>query len=189
MDKDSFAKKASKTLGSRDIIVTTTFVSAEYCQPPSSVREVRTSETGHLQLLRIEPNRADLPSFSVRWDHKDNSVDIDLISINEEEVACFKAEKLGYRGHHTDKLDLPSRKYLINIETPATGPVFRGTLTLNIDLAILVTSRVVARVEYTANCIPSTNTSVGFANKNDCLSDDHAAIAPTNPSAGGATTG
>lgn len=159
MDKDSFAKKASKTLGSRDIIVTTTFISAEYCQPPTSIREVRTSETGHLELLRIEPNRAGLPSFSVRWDHKDNSVDIDLISINEEEVACFKAEKCGYRGHHTDKLDQPSRTHVIDIETPATGPVFRGTLTLNIDLAVLVTSVVIARVEYTANFIPSTNTA------------------------------
>ena len=153
MDKDSFAKKPSKTLGSRDILVTTEFLSADYCEPPASVKEVRTTETGHLELLRIEPKRAGFPSFSVRWDHKANSIDVDLVSSSEEEVRLFKAEEHGYRGHHTER-DRPSRSYPIDIQTPATGPVFKGTIALNIDLGMLVTSRVFARVESSAEFIP-----------------------------------
>src|SRR5690349_7778978 len=140
MDKRLFAKKSSKIDGGHNILVATEFLSVDYFEPPASVDEVRSSDTGHLELLRIEPKRTGLPSFSIRLDHsvrldEDDLVDVDLLSSSEEEVRLFKAGKNGYRGHHTHRLDRDSRTHVIDIEAPGTGPVFKGTVTLNLDLA------------------------------------------------------
>jgi hypothetical protein len=38
-----------------------------------------STETGYLELFRVAPLRAELPTFSARWDQKANSVDVDLL--------------------------------------------------------------------------------------------------------------
>jgi hypothetical protein len=154
MDKDRFAKKTSKTVSSRNINVTWEFLSKDY-RAPTVAAEATPSATGHLELLRIEPKRTrmDMPTFSVRWDHKDDSVDVDLLWNSDEESHRFKVRELGYRGHHTHKLDQPLRTHAIDIATPATGSVFKGTITLNVDLAESLEFEASPRIECNAEVI------------------------------------
>jgi hypothetical protein len=163
MDKDLFAKKSSKALGSHNILVKQEFLSNDYCEL-IVLAEVKSLDNGHLELLRIEPRRthAELPTFSVRWDHwdrkdgavdvTDGAVDVDLLG-SKEEAYYFKAGKSGYRGHKTKRLDYSSRVYSIDIETPNTGLVFKGTITLNIDLAESMDFRVSSSIECSAQVI------------------------------------
>jgi hypothetical protein len=136
MDRARWANKEFKALGAHNIVLTTDCVSDDYKHPAVSVA-VRTSDTGHLEMLKIEPKRADLPLFSVRWDLPDDAVDVDLCG-DPEEARKFAEGRDGYYGHKTDRVSESPRTHAINIETPLTGPVFRGTISLNIDLALLL---------------------------------------------------
>jgi hypothetical protein len=136
MDEERWAKKEFKWLGGHNITVTIEFLSSDYNEPVAEA-VARTSNTGLLAPLRIEPKpgRSHLPSFSARWDQTKNTVDIDLDG-DAEEKRKFKLQQPGYRGHKTDKVSDSPRVYAIDIETPATGHVFKGTITLNIDLGL-----------------------------------------------------
>jgi hypothetical protein len=153
MDKEIFTKKSTKTLGSRNILVTKEILSNDYYEP-NVAAEAKPSPTGHLELLKIEPRQtqAKMPTFSVRWDHKDDTVDVDLLG-NKEESYHFKTGANGYRGHKTKRLDRPSRVHSIDIETPSTGLVFKGTITLNIDLAESVDFGISPSIEFSAQVI------------------------------------
>lgn len=72
-------------------MVLTEFLSTHYNDPSSAV-VVRALDNGRLELLRIEPKQPDRPSFSARWDIKDDSVDIDLHG-DAEEVRKFASQK------------------------------------------------------------------------------------------------
>jgi hypothetical protein len=137
MDEKKWAAQDSKIVGSRDITVATEYLSPDYL-PPLETEVEKTSDTGWLVLLKIEPrNSHALPRFYARWDHTKQCVDIDLEG-DPIERRKFKDEKQGYRGHKTKLVtehDGP-REYAIDIETPSSGPVFKGTLTLKADFAV-----------------------------------------------------
>jgi hypothetical protein len=137
MDEKVWAAQDSKIEGIRDIKVTTEYLSPDYA-PPSDSEAVRTSNRGRLVLLRIQPkNSQRLPSFCARWDHKEQCVDVDLEG-NPREGHKFKHGKPGYRGHKTRLVTEPGgpRKYAIEIETPSTGAVFKGTLAMKADFSL-----------------------------------------------------
>jgi hypothetical protein len=137
MDEKAWAAKNPKVLRSRNISVTTEYLSPDY-RAPSSVSAQEVSGTGFLALLRIEPkNPGHLPSFVARWDHDEQGVDIDLQG-GMREKRSFKHGKKGYRGHKTTLVMEPvqPRKYAIDIETPRTGPVFKGSVSLAMDFAL-----------------------------------------------------
>jgi hypothetical protein len=136
MDEKSWTERSFKWLGGHDITITKEFLNRDYSDPvvePGAAP--KTSTTGLLVLFRIEPKsgRSYLPSFSARWDHGPNTVDIDLVGDPGEERK-FKSSKPGYRGHRTTKVTDDPRVYAIDVETPATGHVFKGTIALNVDL-------------------------------------------------------
>jgi hypothetical protein len=136
MEMKQWAAQKSKVLGSRNIIVTTEYLNSEYALPASALAET-PSATGHLVLLRIEPTRNGLPSFWARWDHRKQCVDVDLKGAPSERRK-FKEGRPGYRGHKTKMVTRVGgpRAYAIDIETPSTGRVFKGTLCLSIDWAL-----------------------------------------------------
>ena len=136
MDKNRWATKEFKVVGSHNIRVETEFLGSDY-HDPSCAPVVKPSDTGHLVLLRIEPKRASLPAFSVRWDQSEDSVNVDLDG-EDEEKRKFATRQPGYRGHKTDRVGDNPRTYTLDIETPVAGHVFKGTLTLNVDLGLLL---------------------------------------------------
>jgi hypothetical protein len=92
------------------------------------------TDTGHLELFRLEPSAGGLPAFSARWDLKPNTIDIDLI----DDVAAqraFKAGVDGYRGHHTVVVSDVPRVFQVDIVTP-TGVVLVGKIEVEIELGL-----------------------------------------------------
>jgi hypothetical protein len=124
-------------LGAHNVTVTREFLSSDYNEPV--VEEVATtSNTGLLNnLLRIEPKpeHSKLPSFSARWDQTKNTIDIDLVG-DAEEKRKFALPAVGYRGHKTRIISDSPRVYEIDIETPTTGHVYKGTVAGIIDLGL-----------------------------------------------------
>jgi hypothetical protein len=138
MDEKSWTEKSFKWLGGHDITITKGFLSSDYSDPvvePGAAP--KTSTTGLLVFFRVEPKpgRSHLPSFSARWDQGQNTVDIDLVG-NPKENEKFARSKPGYRGHKTTIVTDNPRIYAIDLETPATGHVFKGTIALNVDLGL-----------------------------------------------------
>jgi hypothetical protein len=138
MEEKRWKEKTFKWLGGHGISMTKEFLSSVYNDPVvESGADPRTSPTGLLVLFRIEPKpgRSDLPSFSVRWDQGANTVDIDLIG-DPQEKQNFALPIPGYHGHKTTIITDSPRVYAIQIETPATGPIFIGTVALNIAFGL-----------------------------------------------------
>lgn len=134
MKKEIFANLGLRANSASNIEVVTDSIDSRYRLVESN-RSIST-ETGYLELFRVEAHNAELPTLSARWDQKANSVDIDLLG----DVAAsrsFKDESGGYTGHHTQIVSDSPRIYRLEIRTP-TGPIFFGTVTLNIELGVLI---------------------------------------------------
>jgi hypothetical protein len=95
-----------------------------------------TSDTGHLELFRIEPVRSGLPAFSARWDQKADMIDIDLDG-DAASRRAFKKGIHGYRGHHAHIASDSPRIYEIDLHTPE-GHVFNGMIALIVDLGLML---------------------------------------------------
>jgi hypothetical protein len=115
-----------------DIDVTTEEINPVY--ELKARRDSAATDTAHLELFRLEPSDSKRPSFSARWDWKENTVDIDLLG---DPGLCkeFKADSDGYKGHHTTALSESPLTYQVDIRVPAEA-IFRGTITLSVDLAL-----------------------------------------------------
>jgi hypothetical protein len=92
------------------------------------------TETGHLELFRLEPLEREQPTFSARWDLKPNTIDIDLVG-DAEASREFKASANGYKGHHTVIVSDSPRIYQVDIQTPV-GIVFVGKIEVLIELGL-----------------------------------------------------
>jgi hypothetical protein len=136
MDKNRWGRQEFKALGSHNITINTEFLNDSY-NMPLYTSAVPVGQTGLLELLRIEPKRTDLPSFRVRWDQNEDSVNVDLIG-DSEETRKFAQQRAGYIGHKTDRVNASPRTQAIDIQTPSTGRIFKGTMALNIDLGLVL---------------------------------------------------
>lgn len=87
------------------------------------------SDTGRLRILEFVRRDGQPPSFSARWDIKDDALDIDIHGVAPPVHTSFKEGKDGYSGHWTEKATTTNagpRAFAIKIETP-DGLVFAGT--------------------------------------------------------------
>jgi len=118
-------------------------VTIEKINPVYELRSRRDSEatdTAHLELFRLEPLDSSRPGFSARWDWKENTVDIDLLG-DQESRKKFKADSDGYKGHHTVTLSQSPLAYQVDVRMPSEA-IFKGTITLSVDLAIFMQENV-----------------------------------------------
>jgi hypothetical protein len=151
MDEARWKQQPSKTLGAHNIQITAEYLSLNYLEPTVPL-EIEALSTGLVELFRIEPRISDLPTFSIRWDHRDEFIDVDLLA-DGEGPKRFKKGDPGYRGHHTRKRGNGPRTYEIDIETPLTGPVFKGLITLSIFFGQLIAANVTFGFECNAEVI------------------------------------
>jgi hypothetical protein len=132
MQRDKYAKIQLRPNKATRIEIT-----PERTHPKYQLKFQSTSlatDTGHLELFRIEPLERVLPTFSARWDLKPNTIDIDLIG-NAEASEAFKAAVDGYNGHHTVIVSDSPRVYRVDIQTPM-GVVFVGKVEVAIELGL-----------------------------------------------------
>ena len=74
--------------------------------------------TGLLVIARLRPKNATietLPESVLRWDEKDNHLDVDPVEVSEAEESKFRKGTSNYYGHHTDKLQSGPRVFEANI--------------------------------------------------------------------------
>ena len=74
--------------------------------------------TGLLVIARLRPKNAKigtLPEFVLRWDEKDNHLDVDPVGVSEAEKSQFRKGTSDYYGHHADKLQSGPRVFETNI--------------------------------------------------------------------------
>jgi len=126
MDKKKRSKLPFVTNGAFGVEITTLYLDPRYA-PPVTSTEVKTTASGDLRLCSIFPQQEhnDLPSFSARWDHSANTVDIDLI----RKGRCEKE----FRGHHTVVVSPGIYDCDIHI---TEGHIFTGSIRLGTELAL-----------------------------------------------------
>lgn len=111
-------------------------VSTDYIDPGYTLditEHSKMSDTGLLTLFMIKPNKgSNFPLFAVRWDEKEQAVDIDIISSNPTICKLFKAGKDGYCGHHASRISESPRLYKIEIKIP-DKKIFVGNTTFNVS--------------------------------------------------------
>lgn len=137
MQRDKYAKTELRPNRATGINITAerTHPNYQLKVQPSSL----ATDTGHLELFRLEPLKTELPTFSARWDLKPNTIDIDLIG-DPEASKAFKAATGEYKGHHTVIVSDSPRIYQVDIQTPA-GIVFVGKIEVAIELGLYLRDR------------------------------------------------
>jgi hypothetical protein len=163
MDEKAWVDRDSKILGCRDIVVTTAYLSRDYLPPLDAVAAEKTTSRGRLLLMTIEPKDSPtLPRFCARWDHEAQCVDIDFED-DLKERRKFKYGKAGYRGHQTLMVTKPGgpRAYAIDIETPITGPVFKGILAFKADFALNARAGLYVTAGFEGSAVPQQEAGPG----------------------------
>ena len=112
----------------RDLYITLKSIDPEYrCEPCKGVVENR-----RLDVLKLVRKDSGYPSFSARWDQKEDKLDIDIDHPSRDVRNQFKHGKNGYGGHWTRPAGDPgSRRLKIVIKTPE-GTIFDGTASFHL---------------------------------------------------------
>lgn len=128
MKKEQWATLTVRTNRGFNIVVITKHIDPRYelvCNDTSIA-----TDTGELRLFRIQPQPPTLalPSFSGRWDHASNTVDVDLIRNGRIQ------KNAAFQGHHTVRDG--QGVFHVDIHLPLEGNVFTGTIELGTELGL-----------------------------------------------------
>jgi hypothetical protein len=125
MDPKKRSELQLVTNGAFGVEITTGHIDPRYALIASTDPEATPS--GDLRLFRIDPRpeHSNLPSFSARWDHNHNTVDIDLIRNGLYEK--------DFQGHHT-VLASPG-VYDCDVDVPE-GHIFTGSVRLGTEFGL-----------------------------------------------------
>jgi len=94
-----------------------------------------------------------LPSFVVRWDDKQNTIDVDLEG-NPAERQGFKFERNGYRGHHPATISVEPRVFEVDIQLPKRK-VYEALLTFNVGRSVTLAETLRFKAEFSAELLPN----------------------------------
>jgi len=127
MDINKVAKRDGKARSAFNVSERHTFIHPEY----DIVLDGRQiGPTGLLVIARLKPKNARTgtsPEFVLRWDEKDNHLDVDPVDVSRAEESQFKKGTSDYYGHHADKLRSGPRVFEANIEWHGQ-PVYHGEI-------------------------------------------------------------
>jgi hypothetical protein len=155
MDKDKVAKRDGKARSAFNVSEQHTFIHSEY----DIVLDGKQIEpTGLFVIARLKLRNAKigtLPEFILRWDEKDNRLDVDPVNVTKDEVIQFKKGTSNYYGHHPVKLRSDPRVFEVNIRWDGR-PVYHGEIRFSLA----------REAEITAGVGLSTSVSVRFRKGN-----------------------
>ena len=126
MDTNKVAERDGKARSAFSVSERHTFIHPEY---DIVLDDGQIGPTGPLVIARLKPKNATigtLPEFVLRWDEKDNRLDVDPVNGSSAEESQFKKGTSNYYGHHADKLRSGPRVFEINIRWDQ--PVYRGEI-------------------------------------------------------------
>lgn len=88
------------------------------------------TETGLLEIFKLEPKNPALPYFVGRWDQSVETLDIDIFNAGSRISDYFRSERGGYTGHHPLRTSDSERKYSVKISLPDML-IFDGFISFN----------------------------------------------------------
>ena len=128
MDPNKVKKKDGKVFEVNKVqIVGPFFVNSDYDLKlfPNN----RIERTGYLPIASLKPNSEGLPIFTLRWDQKGDTVDVDIDNnVDSDTIQKFKNGKDGCSGHHSTKEKIgKGRVFKFNIKFFGKE-IFKGNL-------------------------------------------------------------
>jgi len=131
MDINKVAKRDGKARSAFNVSERHKFIHPEY----DIVLDGRQiGPTGLLVIARLKPKNATigaLPEFVLRWDGKNNHLDVDPVDVSRAKERQFKKGTNNYYGHHADKLPSGPRVFEVNIGWHGR-PVYHGEIRFNL---------------------------------------------------------
>jgi hypothetical protein len=106
----------------------------------------RITPTGHLSVARLTPSEENLPIFTLRWDQKAKTIDVDIDKVDSSIEKKFKRSRGGCDGHHSKEGNINNHSvFIFNIKyfgkkifegnlTVPVGREFEGNITLRLAL-------------------------------------------------------
>ena len=94
-----------------------------------------TTTTGLTALFRVLSKEKSLPSFVIRWDDRDQTVDVDPERFDAIPKSLWKEERNGYSGHHAKKVSASPRVNQVELHIPGRL-IFKGLLRFNIGIGV-----------------------------------------------------
>jgi hypothetical protein len=131
MDINEVAKRDGKARSAPNISERHTFIHPEY---DIILDGGQIGPTGLLVIARLKPKNATirtLPEFVLRWDEKDNHLDLDPVDVSKAEKSQFKKGTSNYYGHHAEKLRSGPRVFEVNIVWHGQ-PIYHGEIIFNL---------------------------------------------------------
>jgi hypothetical protein len=133
----------------------------EYIHPDYDLvlGEGKIGPTGLLSIARLRlknPRTGSLPEFVLRWDDKDDCLDVDSLSELEEEQRLFKKGTGEYYGHHSVRISISPRVFEISLMWRGQL-IYRGRLKFNLSINLSATDKAV--LGDTAATSPTRTTS------------------------------
>lgn len=108
--------------------------------------ESATSQEGFLAIAKLKPKKTSLPAFTLRWDHKDSHLNVDIGGVSERERKWFKKSQKGYKGHMSERSVYEGRSFDVEIAIPSMT-VFAGRVSFNLALDNSCVARIGVRAE------------------------------------------
>ncbi len=90
------------------------------------------TDTGLLQVFKLEATHTQLPSFIGRWDDVAETLDVDMFGGSAKARQNFYAGRNGCAGHHPMRTSDTARVYVIRIEL-SNKVIFDGLVSFNIN--------------------------------------------------------
>lgn len=115
MDTNKVAERDGKARSAFNVSEQHTFVRPEY-EILLGGRQI--GPTGLLVIARLKPKNATIgtsPEFVLRWDEKDNRLDVDAVGASKAEESQFKKGTSDYYGHHAERLRSGPRVFEVDI--------------------------------------------------------------------------
>jgi hypothetical protein len=121
----------------------------EYVHPDYDLvlGEGQIGQTGLLAIATLKlknPRTGSLPDFVLRWDDKDDRLDVDSLSKLEKEQRLFRRGTGGYCGHHSVRISTSPRAFEINLAWQGQG-IYRGRLKFNLSIDLSARDKVVPK--------------------------------------------
>ena len=96
------------------------------------VNEVRTASNGLMEIAKLRSKEDTLPSFSFRWDEKDNQLDVDIQGVSRIVKHCFKHGTGGYAGNRPQRAHPENHVFKVDIRIPEKH-IFHGYVQFNLN--------------------------------------------------------
>jgi len=145
MDTNKVAKRDGKARSTFNVTEQHTYIHPEY---DIVLDNGQIGATGLLVIARLKPRDGTaqtLPEFMLRWDEKDNRLDVDPVNVSEVEDSEFKKGTNDSYGHHPKKVSSSPRIFEVDVLWHGQQ-VYHGKIGFNLARKVSATVAVGLRV-------------------------------------------